>query len=312
MASFRQNLATAITLLSFVMPCAAQTPGPDDAARSQAGILLLAHGGSEDWNSEVLRLANQVDQRFPTEVAFGMASKRTIQDGVKRLIHRGVKQIVAVPLFISSHSSVITATQYLLGLRAEAPPELVRYAQMDHGHGAGHTIDKTLEADKPVRSEVPIRMTAALDRHPLVADILLSRGHAVSREPEREALIIVAHGPVSEEENLEWLEDMNAIADRMRQVSDFREVECLTLRDDAPEPIRSQATASLRSAVERAGTQAHRVLLVPLLLSYGGIEKGIRQRLEGLNYSMSSQGLLPDDRLVRWVLLTMDDSRRKQ
>ena len=57
----------------------------------------------------------------PTEVAFGMASRPAIQTAVDRLVERGASSIVAVPLFVSSHSSVITSTEYLLGLRSEAP-----------------------------------------------------------------------------------------------------------------------------------------------------------------------------------------------
>jgi hypothetical protein len=38
-----------------------------------------------------------------------------------------------------------------------------------------------------------------------------------------------------------------------------------------------------------------------LLLAYGGIEKGIRERLAGLTYEMAGGGLLPDDRLATWV-----------
>jgi hypothetical protein len=42
--------------------------------------------------------------------------------------------------------------------------------------------------------------------------------------------------------------------------------------------------------------------VVPLLLSYGGFESGIRKRLDGLQYSMATQGLLPDPRTACWVL----------
>ena len=42
---------------------------------------------------------------------------------------------------------------------------------------------------------------------------------------------------------------------------------------------------------------------MPLLLSYGGIEVGIRRRLEGLPYRMAGQALLPDQRLSEWVLM---------
>ena len=88
---------------------------------AETGILLLSHGGSAEWNGRVLELARTVDQTRPVEVAFGMATRANIQAAVDRLAARGVTEIVAVPLFVSSWSSVVTSTEYLLGLRAEAP-----------------------------------------------------------------------------------------------------------------------------------------------------------------------------------------------
>ena len=74
------------------------------------------------------------------------------------------------------------------------------------------------------------------------------------------------------------------------------------MRDDAPAPVRAAAAAELRATVTRLAGDGTRVLIVPLLLSYGGIEAGIRKRLDGLDYVMASQGLMPDERLVQWVL----------
>jgi hypothetical protein len=91
----------------------------------------------------------------------------------------------------------------------------------------------------------------------------------------------------------------------MRGKSQFKRFEYLTVRDDAPQSVREQATAELRRTVERAGAEKSSVLIVPLLLSYGGIEEGIKKRLEGLSYTMSAQALLPDERLDRWVLLSV-------
>ena len=285
---------TALVLsVMFALPLAAQTEG----------ILLLAHGGSDTWNEEVLNLATRIDQATPVEVAFGMAKKRTIQDGVDRLSERGVAGIVAVPLFISSHSSIIRATEYLLALREETVPELEIYARMDHGSNTEPAAHEAMfDPTTPVETTVPIRLTPALDRHPLVADILVSRAEAVSRNPEEEVAVIVAHGPVSDEDNTAWLEDMGALAELMRQKTRLSRIEYLTVRDDAPKPIRNQAEAELRALVERVSGEGKNALIVPLLLSYGGIEKGIRKRLEGLPYRMSSQALLPDDRLDQWVM----------
>ena len=264
------------------------------------GVLLLAHGGRDDWNREVLELASQVDSTLPVEVAFGMANKRTIQDAVDRLAERDVKEIIAVPLFISSHSSVMRATEYLLGSRADAPPQLEAFARMSARRFAG---DPDFEWTAPLETTIPISVTTALDGHALVAEILLSRALDVSRQPEEEVLVVVAHGPTSEEDNDLWLENMENLIERMRPRTSFSRIQYLTVRDDASDPVRDQATAELRAVVEDAVEEGRSVLIVPLLLSYGGIEAGIRRRLEGLNYRMADQALLPDERLSEWVLL---------
>lgn len=309
MATAKLLIATIFIVLLGVLAQAQDAHGTTgkEAKKGRTGILLLAHGGKPQWNDEVNKLAAAVNKVTPAEAAFGMATKRNIQNAVNSLASRGVTEIVAVPLFVSSHSSVITATAFLLGLRKDAPPELALYAKLDHGHSGHHTSqaeDPTFDPTTPVKSLVPIRLTAALDSHAIVAEILLSRALSISREPRREVVVVVAHGPVPDEDNAKWLADMAALVQRVKKASSFGRIEYLTVRDDAPEPIRSQATAELRSVVERASTQGHQVLIVPLLLSYGGIEEGIKKRLEGLSFTMCRQALLPDERLARWVLLS--------
>ena len=285
------------------------------------GVLLLAHGGDPSWDAKVRAVAHDAGSRYPVEVAFGMASKRTIQDAIDRLEARGVDEIVAVPLFVSSHSSVVTSTEYLLGLRAEAPPFLAVFATMDHGagghaaHGASPAADGHGQAGahafdpmSPVRARVPIRMTRALDDDPIVADILVDRAGAISRDPSTEVVVLVAHGPVPDEDNVRWLEHMGRLAALVRERTRFVRIDYLTVRDDADEPVRAAATAGLRSVVGRGLAEGHRVLVVPLLLSYGGIEAGIRARLEGLEVTISPQALLPDPRVTRWVVDCVDRS----
>jgi hypothetical protein len=292
-----------VVLLLTVSPALAQS-APSE------GILLLAHGGAADWNERVAALARTIDEAQPVEIAFGMASRPAIQGAVDKLVARGVTSIVAVPLFISSHSSVVTSTAYLLGVRSEMPPELKTFAKMNHGaHGggaaSGHEGHATATAPsdntRPVTSPVPIRMTEALNHHELVGAILIDRAREMSATPEREAVIIVAHGPVPDDDNQRWLDDMAVLAKQMDVATSFAQIDVLTVRDDAPKPIRDAATAELRQLVAEQTKQGRRVLIVPLLLSYGGIEKGIRQRLEGLPYTMAANALIPDARIAEWV-----------
>ena len=287
--------------LSFVL----LTPGIVDAQ----GILLLAHGGRAEWNQEVLALADRVDPSVPIEVAFCMANKRTIRDALDRLAEREVASVIAVPLFISSHSSVMRATEYLLGTRDEAPPQMEAFGRMAAGMHARRNPDAAAGDDAgfdwttPVETTLPVSVGGALDDHALVAEILISRALEVSEAPDEEVAVVVAHGPSSAEDNELWLGHMSVLVEAMRPRTGFSRIEHLTVRDDASEPVRDQATEELRAVVEGAVDEGKSVLIVPLLLSYGGIETGIRRRLEGLPYRMADQALLPDERLSEWVLL---------
>jgi len=288
------------------------------ASSADPGILLLAHGGSAEWNARVTDLAAQADTRKPTEVAFGMATRATIQAAVDRLVARGVTEIVAVPLFVSSWSSVITSTEYLLGQRADAPAALATYAKMNHAQpsaaatsgpaSTGHDGHNTAtDGATPITSPVPIRMTRALNDHPIVAEILARRARSISQHPSQDALVIVAHGPNEEEDNRRWLADLASLVDRIRSTERFASIDYLTLRDDAPKPVRDQATADLRNVVLKRSQEGRHVLIVPVLISFGGIDRGLRERLEGLTYTMPDAGLVPDDRLVAWVLAMAEE-----
>ena len=276
---------------------------------AKPGILLLAHGGQPQWNERVHAVAATANQSQPTEVAFGMASRASIQGAIDKLAARGVTEIVAVPLFVSSHSSVITSTEYLLGLRPEAPKDLAIFAKMNHAsHGAPAAVDHSahggpaVDPASPVTTTLKIRMTPALNRHPLIGAIVADRAKSISKLPEKEAVILVAHGPVPDDDNRRWLEDMAVLAEQTRASAPYASVDYLTVRDDAGPAMREAATKELRDKVQAQLAQGRRVLIVPHLMSFGGIEQGVRKRLEGLDYTMTEQALMPDDRIVQWVI----------
>lgn len=299
-----------IWIAAFAFSCLTGSSIAQSAAKpARVGILLLAHGGSEqEWNEEVHHVADQVDLSIPTEIAFGMATRSSMQGAVDRLVARKVTEIVAVPLFINSHSSLIDSIAYLLGARAQAPNDLKMFAAMNHGepgamrHAATADSAQIAEAMKPVSSPVPIRMASALDHHPIVADILKDRAASISRDPSHEEIVLVAHGPVADDENKLWLEDMKILAEQIEKETRYAGIQYLTLRDDADAAVRDAATEQLRQTVKQITQSGNTALIVPLLLSYGGIENGLRKRLDGLTYRMPSQGLLPDPRMANWVI----------
>ena len=296
------------SILAILLVALLAWPGVAAGQAPSTGILLLAHGGAKNWNQGVADAAAEVNRDQPVEVAFGMATRRNIQGAIDRLIARGVTEIVAVPLFVSPHSSVVRSTEFLLGQRTDAPADLAIFAKMDHGSGdaahaghAGHTAAAPENGALPVVSRVPIRMSGALGRHPLVAAMLADRARSVSQDAAREVVVLVAHGPVPSDDNARWLDDLASLGGGVKAATPFKGVEWQTVRDDAPAPIRDQAAAELRDRVTRLAGAGDRVLIVPVVISFGGIEQGIRKRLDGLTYTMASQGLLPDPRIAQWI-----------
>lgn len=297
-------------LLRIVVFAAASWPFAVTAQpASQVGVLLLAHGGQQQWNERVLDVAKRVDDTRPTEVAFGMATRANIQAAVDKLTARGVTQIIAVPLFVSSHSSVITSTEYLLGLRAEAPKDLAIFAKMKHGsHGdsaAGDHTHHAADPTSPITKTVPVKMAEAFNRHAVIGAILADRARSISADPAKEAVIVVAHGPVPDDDNRKWLDDLAVLAGSVKAAAPYAAVDYMTVRDDAGPATREAATKELRDKVRAQAAQGRRVLIVPHLMSFGGIEQGIRKRLEGLDYTMTTQALMPDERIISWVLASI-------
>lgn len=301
-----------LAFLSFVAAVLCGVAPAQNVAPKSAttGVLLMAHGGNKDWNAQVQRVAAEVNKSIATEVAFGMADRTALQRAIDKLTARGVQRIVAVPLFISSYSGVIESTKYLLGLRPDPPKELAGFTMHAMPGMPGMASHSAADARSrkppalltPVKSAVPVRMTPALDDHAIVAQILRDRAASIARDPPRDVLILVAHGPTDDRENAEWLASMRALARQIAAHTSYARIECVTLRDDAGAPVRDEATAELRQKVEAADDQGYHALIVPLLLSYGGIENGLRQRLDGLEHTLSAQALLPDPRIAQWVL----------
>ena len=63
--------AWALAVAAMFVAVAAGRTEPQVPSQAGTGVLLLAHGGSPQWNDNVRALASRVDKDMPTEVAFG-------------------------------------------------------------------------------------------------------------------------------------------------------------------------------------------------------------------------------------------------
>lgn len=279
-------MLAALAALSVVVPARAADRASD------FGVLVMAHGGGEQWNREVSAALTPLSQEQPLEIAFGMADAASLQEGVRRLEAQGVKRIGVVRLFVSGESWYERTAQ-IVGLMPGAPARPVPQAEpAGHEHG-GHRMEFwRLDSD----AAFALSREGLMDA-PEMGAVLAARARALSRTPASEDVLILAHGPGDDGENARWLARLDARADAVRRALPFRRVQVETLREDWPDK-RAAAEARIRAFVERAGREGGRAIVIPFRVQGFG---PYAQVLAGLDYKADGRGLVPQPQVAEWV-----------
>lgn len=264
------------------------SPPPAPAGGPAVGILVMAHGGTPEWDKAVTDAVVPLKSRIPIALALGMADPRTMQAALDSLQERGVREVAVVRLFLSGES-FLHETEFYLGLRPDAPS---MSAMMMMGPGEHHSM----APPKPLTKSADILLeTRGLSEAPTTALIVADRVRAVSRDPRTESVILVAHGMGDEAENQRVIDNMGASVEGLRALG-FKAVRAATLREDWPE-VRVQAETQIREWVSAHSTGGDRVIVVPFrLFGFGGYA----DVLKGLDY-VATDGLLPHDRVADWI-----------
>lgn len=254
----------------------------------QTGLLVVAHGATPGWNEGVRATAAQVRWNGPVAVAFLMGEENETSGwdaGVGDLIRRGARQIVVVPLMVSSHGSHYRQVQYYAGELAALPDDLA-----SHMHGA------------TPGAPVPMSVTGALDEAGELGLALLEHWRALPPEDRRRPLMLMAHGPSSDAEAALWVRNLDAAIEVIRRDSGIR-IGIGLLRDDAAAPVRQAAVDSARAAIlALRADAADSVTVMPVLISSGrlGIVT-IPSDLAGLPIRYVPAALTPSPAMARWI-----------
>lgn len=288
----RRSFAPALLLigLASIPRAGAQPP---KMSSGDFGVLLMAHGGTPDWDRDVLEAVRPLQGRYAIEVAFGMADPLTIQDAARKLEAKGVRRIGVVRLFISGESW-LERTEQILGLRAGAPERPAAAAADPHAGHAGHHNMDLWRIDTGASFALTQKGLAEADG---MGEILAARAGALSREARSEDVLILGHGPGDDAENARWLAAIDARADVVRQSRPFRRVAVMTLREDWPDK-RPEAEKQIRGFVERAKTEGGAAIVIPFRLQGFGPYAEV---LEGLTYVSDGHGLIPHENVTRWI-----------
>ncbi len=264
----------------------------------KTGILVMAHGGSPEWNTAVVESVAPLGENLPVRIAFGMAQPGPLQKAVGELEAEGVTHIAVVGLFVSPQS-FREQIEYLLGLNSEPP------AMYLHHHGGGDlSMNHNIEMIPGNLAPPPIKKNAALilSREGLydsnkVGRIMVERVASLSRAPEKESVLILAHGEGDNAINDQWVARVDDLAAQVRRSGRFRHVQVETLREDWQDE-RAQAEERIRSYVETQGSHENSVLVVPFRLFGFGPYATV---LDGLEYVSDQRALLPHPIITDWI-----------
>lgn len=270
------------------------------AAGDGYGVLVMAHGGDAEWNAAVTAAVSSLDASHPIEIAFGMADATTLQTAVAALERRGVRRIGVVRLFVSGESWW-ERTRQILGLdpgAPPAPPAAEASSASPHGHHGRGGHD-------PAAGFWRIETSAAfaLSREGLseaeeeMARVISDRARALSADPRREVVLILAHGSADDAENERVEARLRRIAASVGAAVPFAGVEATALREDWPEK-RAAAERHLRAIVESARAAGRRTLVVPFRVQGFGPYARV---LDGLEYVADGRGLLPHPEAIGWI-----------
>ena len=249
------------------------------------GVIVISHGAPvKIWNQMVLKLIGSVESPYPLEAAFlDYDEERTLEKTISRLEDRDIKEILVIHLSPSSYSVHHEEVKYLVGLRKD----LGIYTE---------------EVDKPINSKVEkFVVSPCMDDHPIVVEILTDYAKELSEDSEHESLILLGHGPVEELMNIMWVRQLKRIGKAIRKELKFREIVCMTLRNDSSDLIREQAFLDLKDTTKRLSTQG-RVIIVSYALGAGMVQKEVKHILGHIpSVAISTKGVASHPNTRKWI-----------
>lgn len=261
------------------------------------GTLILAHGSMKgcgytnptQWEQGVHKIVDRVRPNVSHEiqVAFGMWNTMCFQKGVQllqeRMAQKGqtLTELDVLPLFLSSHSLVIEMQKYIFHKRQTRPLNIPMASQL--------------------KFTGSINYQNALDYNPHLAMImnnrlqnLISQANQLGYQVPQMETVFVMHGPVEESDNNKWLKMAELYKKDIEYMTPTHSFHIISLRDDADPQTRDEQTRKLREIVSNATANGRAALILPYLLSKGGIQQGILDRLKGLDFVWSDEAILPD------------------
>ncbi|CAI2719322.1 hypothetical protein [Nitrospina watsonii] len=243
------------------------------------GVIIMPHGAQKPYNDAIEQAIKPLLGKYRIELAYGMADPWTLAEAVNNLEREGVRKIVIVRMY-SLADQFKDKTDYILGLsdvaprtRSGAPPPQVRSSAVFAGFG-GYEEDA------------------------LICEILKDRVLEISKNPEKEQVLLIAHGARDDERDKRWLRIMQKHADYIdRQTNGaFKLIRGLTVREDWPDK-HEKALKEIRALIEGGSKDGRTLIISNRLYGSGRYD----EFFDGLEYEMNRKGLALHSNMTRWL-----------
>ncbi|MGB9772871.1 MAG: sirohydrochlorin chelatase [Bacteroidota bacterium] len=272
-------------------------------AQPKLGLLIIAHGSpSQQWNVSVLELMDQVKQVLSergenpfsdVRVAFMEFAQPSIDSVVRDFERNGIQNVYALPIFIAPSAHTLFELPAILG--AYYDPEVVQRLAKE-----GIII---------VRTNLHITLGPTLNKGDALNEVMLDRVRELSTSPDSEGVIILAHG--DNQFKPLWCTTLRRVSSYIAARTGIRYVD-FAFVEMGQALITEGAPVILHMA-----QKTRRTIVVGLYLSSGigdmaknvslniGSMKVESKRLfAGKNIVFATRGLLPDQRIVKWIANT--------
>jgi len=274
-----------IRLFAVLSLLLASVPVSTQANSSGMAVLVMSDDRSREWMKSVRKSVRAANLPCPYQVFFGNgdtgAQLSELRTYVRDLENEGATVIVVVPLLTSPYSSSFKQWRYLLG----------------DGVRPGYSKATFF----PVKPRASIRFADPLNDSAVVVEILLDRAQEISAQRSEERVVIITQGPPDESDNANYGQILRSLSLRLQERGNFKSVEGFTLRDEATSTVKQRAMQLLRARVQELSAGGSRVILLPYMLTAGGLEHRLSLELRGMGYVLNTKSIYPDSRISDWI-----------
>ena len=257
-----------------------------DNVDSEYGVLIMAHGFGPAGDLDLYNSVQSIASLHHTTLSMGMSMMTSSHIGcsVNEMTHKNLKKIFVVPVSSTSHNTLVKQWHYIFNLEED-----YAYAEVNKVHNE------------------KIIMLDPINDHLFAKKIILEYTEEISNDPSNEVLIIIGHGPIGEQDNLNELELMDNIGNYINEHTSIKNIQSFTLQDDAPKEVRDKNLSDIKKYIKESESSGKQVLMVSNLMSGKGIQRKLEKDFDGYNFIFNSKGMLTHPYYIDWIRESIDN-----